>query len=508
MGHSLRFPGGATSFFCLRVTPCFFPRVTPYFFHLGTPYFFSGGNPPVTTHGHFPPLNSRVTSSHIWAGGFKDWQKNLADDVIDTRFQPGTASGGEPAGVDALATPVSEQCDQEMFDDLFGSDGEQRETREDKKTKATESSVTSICDTLRQRKRTCRRHANPDQSHDDSESLAEESVSEDDAEGERRLLEDAEWVRALGAALDDLEVEEPGAESLEGEFDFQDEADIADELGYVEDDFGVDVDMISGGEEDISDAESHDSCQLGGEAAEAAAAAEPANDGVDQQTELPRVRNRKKGPERRSTVAAHIRRRSVKGRNWLGEKCKGAGCVFHFSNAGQAARVEHGHVYCCFCDANRFKSLHSSNKMHITSMLKKLSKHDKKFVDHAIRNIENFVGDTPTGSTSWTEVAAEFKKRMLRPPRLKREGLSSMKQKWTKLLQKRERAAGPLKTKKRKAYKETVMKDRSSVRRKIFFPDKKRCKAACPADTVQINSFTMVHNHLGCPPPAAAVYYL
>ena len=165
-------------------------------------------------------------------------------------------------------------------------------------------------------------------------------------------------------------------------------------------------------------------------------------------------------------------------------------------------------MYCSFCDANRFKSLHSSHKKNITSMLKKLSKHGKTFVDQAIRNIQNFVGDPPTGSTSWTEVAEDFKKRMLRPPRLKREGLSSMKQKWTKLLQKRERAAGPLKTKKRKAYKETVMKDRSSVRRKVFFPDKKRCKAACPADTVQINSFTMVHNHLGCPPPAAAVYYL
>ena len=117
--------------------------------------------------------------------------------------------------------------------------------------------------------------------------------------------------------------------------------------------------------------------------------------------------------------------------------------------------------------------------MNVTSMLKKLFKLRQTLFDKAIRNIENFAGEPPTGSTSWTEVAEELTKRVSKPPRLKRDGSSSMKRKWTNLLQKRERVAGQLKAKKRTAYKETVMKDRSSVRRKFFFPDKKRCKAAC-----------------------------
>ena len=113
----------------------------------------------------------------------------------------------------------------------------------------------------------------PKDSSDEFEVSDGEQSSEDPAEREQRLREDAFWEAAVQGALEEMELAGSEDELPDEDVDLMDDADVTDELAVVEDDFGEAVRMQAGEEEVASEADSRDSEQRAGDEAEAAAAA-------------------------------------------------------------------------------------------------------------------------------------------------------------------------------------------------------------------------------------------
>ena len=151
------------------------------------------------------------------------------------------------------------------------------------------------------------------------------------------------------------------------------------------------------------------------------------------------------------------------------ERCSGNGvspCVFSTTVLGHAARIqpERGQKGCVFCDDEHLdKLLRCKNGHQITKVLKDMKNLNLRQYEKCLSNLRRRRGE---------DFAKDFDMRVARAEK-RGAPKATPRQQWESALEKRARARGELHRREKKAYDKTVLRDRMSVRRKIFLPELK-----------------------------------
>ena len=158
---------------------------------------------------------------------------------------------------------------------------------------------------------------------------------------------------------------------------------------------------------------------------------------------------------------------------WPNERCPGDGglpCVFSTTEVGAAARIqpERSQRGCIFCsDEHLDKLLRCRNGDQVTKTLKDLKGLNQDQYARGLHNLRCRRGDALVKDFEMRVARAEKRAEKRGAPRL------TSRQKWQRALEKRVRTKGALHRREQKAYDKTLLKDRMSVRRKMFFPELK-----------------------------------
>ena len=202
------------------------------------------------------------------------------------------------------------------------------------------------------------------------------------------------------------------------------------------------------------------------------------------------------------------------------ESCPGNAdgpCVFNLTQCGCAARINPDRkkpgrqTHCLVCSPAEYKLQQEiRNGQQITSSLKKLFALSKNIYKEGLRRI---------GREHGPEEAAARKKRVEQQvmqaqlaAKSKAEKGRPLKERWHDLLSHRVRTAGGLSAKEKKAYAEIKRRDRATVRRKVFLPDKKFKKITEKSEAAEedalrqkgILSADIADNDSGLPAPACS----
>ena len=158
---------------------------------------------------------------------------------------------------------------------------------------------------------------------------------------------------------------------------------------------------------------------------------------------------------------------------WPHEICPGTvvePCTFSSSRQGSPAAIQprRGQRGCMFCsDEHLERLLGCRNGDQVTKTLKDMKTLDDRKYQACLGNLRRRRGEALVRDFSARVARAEQRAAKRGTPKL------TSQQKWQSALKKRVRTKGALRRREQKAYDKTLLKDRMSVRRKMFFSDLK-----------------------------------